>query len=91
MPPFDDLLDFLDLQAHHTENSVCDVVNKRLTTSNPGKRTTKSFMASVEDICVACKNDYHPLYGCKSFVALSPDKRMQLVWDSRPCINCLKS
>ena len=91
MPPFEDLLDFLDLQARDTENSVRDVVKKRPTASNPGKRTTRSYTASVEDHCVACKNDHHPLYGCKSFVALSPDKRMQLVRDSRLCMNCLKS
>ena len=28
VPPFEDLLDFLDLQARDTENSVCDVVKK---------------------------------------------------------------
>ena len=83
MPPFEHLLDFLDLQAHDNEKSIPDVVKKRPTTSNPCKRTTKSYTASVEDSCVACKNDYHPLYGYKSFVSLSPDKRMQLVQDSR--------
>ena len=91
VPIFEDLLDFLDMQAHDTENSVRDVEKKRPTASNPGKRTTKSYTASVDDSCVACKNDYHPLYGCKLFIALLPDKRMQLVQDSRLCTNCLKS
>ena len=91
MPPFEVLLDFVALQARDTENSIRDVVKKHPTASNPGKRTTRSYTASVEDSCVACKNDYHPLYGSKSFVALSPKKRMQLVWDSHLCINCLKS
>ena len=59
--PIEDLLDFLDLQARETENSVRHLVKKRTTASNPGKRTTKSYMASVEDACVVCKNDYHPL------------------------------
>ena len=90
VPPFEDLLDFLDLQARDTENSICDVVKRHPTASNPGKRTTKSYTAGVEytGTCVACKNDYHSLYGCKLFVALSPDERMQLVWDSRLCMNC---
>ena len=91
MPPFEDLLDFLDLQACDTENSVHDVVNKSPTTSNPGKRMTKSYKASVEDTCVACNKDYYPLYGCKSFIALLPDKRMELVRENRLCMNCLKS
>ena len=51
---------------------------------------TRSYMASVEDSCVACKKDNYPLYKCKAFIALSPDKRMDLVWDSRLYINCLK-
>ena len=71
--------------------TVCDIVKKCLTESNPGKRTTKSYTASMEDICVAFKKDNNPLYRCKSFIALSPDKRMELVRDSRLCINCLKS
>ena len=77
--PFEDLLEFLDLQVRDIENSVRDVVKKCPTASNPGKMTTKSYTTCMEDTCVVCKNDYHPLYGCKSFVALLPDKRMQLV------------
>ena len=91
VPPFEDLLNFLDLQVRDTENCVCDVVKERPTASNPGERTTKFYTDTDEDTCVACKNDYHPLYGCKSFIALSPDKRMELVWDSRLCMNCLTS
>ena len=37
VPPFEDLVEFLDLQAHDTENSVCDVVKKRHTASNLAK------------------------------------------------------
>ena len=33
----------------------------------------------------------HPLYRCKLFIPLSPDKRMDLVRDSRLCISWLKS
>ena len=89
-----DLLDFSDLQARDLENSVLDVVKECPTAavlSYPGKGMTKSYTARVEDSCVACKKDDHPLYGCKSFVALSPDKRMAFVQDSHLCINCLKS
>ena len=38
VPPFEDLLNFLDLQARDTVNSVHDVVNKHPTASNPGKK-----------------------------------------------------
>ena len=38
VPPFENLLDFVDLQARGTENSVRDVVKKLPTVSNPGKK-----------------------------------------------------
>ena len=74
VPPYSDLLDFINLQARDSENSLRDVVKKPPTTSYPDKRTTKSYTASMEGNCVACKKDNHPLYGCKSFIALSPNK-----------------
>ena len=40
---------------------------------------------------MSCKKDSHLLFGCKSFIALLPDKRMNLVRDSHLCINYLKS
>ena len=89
VPPFEHLLEFLNLQVRDTENSVPDVVKKHPMASSPGKRTTKFYTASVEDTWVACKNDYLTLYGCKSFVALLPDKRIRLVRDSHLCNNCL--
>ena len=49
VPPFEDLLDFLYLQARDTENSVRDLVKKHPTASNSDKRTTRSYTASVED------------------------------------------
>ena len=69
VPPLEDLLNFLNLQARDTKNSVRDVVKKRPTASNPGKKTIRSYTASVEDNCVACKNDNHHLYGYKVFIA----------------------
>ena len=64
-PPYTEVLKFLDLQAQDTENIVIrDDVRKQL--------VTKTYTASMEDTCVACKKDNHSLYGCKSFIALSP-------------------
>ena len=90
MPPCSDLCEFVDLQAHDSENSLCNVVKKHRTTSYPDKRMAKSYTPSVVDNCVSCRKDSHPFYRCKSFIALSPDKRMDLIWDSRLCINYLK-
>ena len=90
VPLFEDMLDFLDLHVHDTKNSVCDIVKKHPTASNPGN-TARSYTASVEDGCVECKKNNHPLYGWKALIASSPDKRMELVRDSCLCINCLKS
>ena len=53
VPPFTDLLDFIDLQVRDTESKVCDVVKKHPTASYPDKNTIKSYTASVEDTCVA--------------------------------------
>ena len=40
VPSFEDLIDFFDLQACDTENSIGDVVKKCPAASNPGKRTS---------------------------------------------------
>ena len=62
MSQFANQLDFIDLQACDLKNSVRDVVKKRPTASYPGQKMTKSYKASVEDSCVAYKEDNHPLY-----------------------------
>ena len=83
-----DLLDFTDLQARYLENSMHGAVKKHPTASYSGKKTSKSYMASVEDGCVQCKKDNHPLYG--SFIALSPNKIMAFIWDGCLLVNYLK-
>ena len=40
---------------------------------------------------VVCKKANHPLYSCKSFQALSHERKISVVKDSRLCVNCLGS
>ena len=47
VPAYSDLLDFIDLQARDSENSVHDVVKKCPTTPYPDKTTAKSYTSSV--------------------------------------------
>ena len=75
VPPCSDLLDFIDLQACDSENSLRAIVKKCPPATHPDKTTTKSYMTSVEDNCVVCKRDNDPLYVPKTFIVLSPEKR----------------
>ena len=88
VPQCSDLLDFIDLQARELKNSWGDVV-KKCPQAYPDKKTTKSYMASVEHSCVSCRKDNYPLNGCKTFIALLPEKEwilsgtvvfVQIVW-----------
>ena len=87
VPPCSDQLDFIDLQACDSENSVRDVAKKGPTASYPGKKTTKSYMVSMEDSCMACNKDNHSLYGCNTFIALSPNKREWIFSGTVVCVS----
>ena len=78
VPPFEDLVNFLQLQARDAKNGMCDVVKKHPTASNPGNKTTRSYTVGKEDSCVACKNDNHALYGCKAFIDCLPTREWSL-------------
>ena len=77
VPPFEDLLDFLNLQACDMKNNVRDIVKNSPTESNLGKRTTRSYTASVED-CVSCKKDNHPFRGASHSLHYRPTRKWSL-------------
>ena len=56
VPHYQDILDFLDLRAQFTESLNYKVECK----GNPTQHFT-SFVASMDNTCVACKNGKHPL------------------------------
>ena len=48
-------------------------------------------MANTNKTCLACKKANHPFYSCKSFQALSHERKLGVVKGSRLCMNCLDS
>ncbi len=77
-PHYSTLLDFLHLRAQASESSVADHHKKRsLDTSSSRKSSApKSFttyVASVDDTCLACKAGKHPLFTCPAFKSLPHD------------------
>ena len=95
IPPYSELLSFINLRAQAAEHST-STVNK----TNPGeeRKNHKILPAhpaniKVEDtgICVACKNaTTHPLYSCTKFRSLSRDGKMAIVKENNLCHNCLR-
>ena len=74
---------FLDLQAHHFEEST-PYEPKQLTTVH------KSYATSIEEERVACGKGIHALSSCDKFHAVTRDGRWELVMKNAWCKNCLK-
>ena len=92
VPDYLELLEFLDLRARATENNKGEPERKH--SSNPSLKKTASrpsYAVNADEMCVACKKANHPLYACKSFQALSHEKKMSVVKDNKLCMNCLCS
>lgn len=58
------------------------------TSSNRVRSQSAAYLTSVQD-CVCC-NGEHPLYQCQKFKDLSISQRIQLVYDKKLCLNCLR-
>ena len=92
VPPYSALLKFLDLEARGAENTVGDGERRRAVTT-PGKKTISrpSYAVNIDETCVGCKKAGHPFNTCKTFQALSHERKMGVVKDNKLCINCLGS
>ena len=94
VPPYQDLLNFLDLRAQASEASG---VKKTFRHENPRKQPSKaitSFVSSTgstDKNCVVCKKERHPLYVCSQFKALPHEEKMSVLRDNNLCRNCLQS
>ncbi len=105
VPPYKELLEFLNLRAQASETSVYDqqrpksIRNDSYSTRRghyPNKPVTTSYDAShVEQSsinnCVLCKSEKHPLYSCSKFRALPHISKMSVLKSNDLCINCLRS
>ena len=90
VPPYQELLDFLDLRAQASE-AIPKVDRK---TSTPPNRKSyqqrPAYATYTSDNCAACKNGKHPLYTCKDFRTMAHEQKMTIVKDNGLCLNCLK-
>jgi hypothetical protein len=85
VPPYEELLEFIDLRAQASETS-CATHKKK-----PPNRVT-SFAASTNSSgnnCVVCKTEKHPLYVCAKFKSLSHDDKFSVLKTNNLCSNCL--
>ena len=98
VPRYQDLLDFIDLRAQVSETS-CTSQNKRQPWNDQHVRrsqgkTVTTFATSshpVDNSCVICKTEKHPLYVCKNFKSMSNNDKVSVLKSNGLCMNCLGS
>ena len=99
IPPYQDLLEFLNLRAQATESSLIDHGNKRVKHDTPQSRknltsggSVVSYAANAESTpnrCIVCKSEKHPLYACSKFRNMPHDDKMSTLRPNGFCMNCL--
>ena len=98
VPPYQDLLNFIDLRAQASETSLSS--SKKITKNEPPKRTSgpgktvASFIAhskSANTQCILCTNEKHPLYVCPKFKLLPHESKISTLKENNLCMNCLNS
>ncbi len=72
VPHFTRLLDFLNLWAQASESSAPEFAKKQQVENatlkrNPTLRSIAAYAAAVDDACVVCKANKHPLYACQRY------------------------
>ena len=91
VPPFQELLSFIDLRAQASEAS--HAAPKKQPPPPPRKLHNRSASFTTQSEagsdCVVCKTTKHPLYTCTEFKAMSHDDQMQVLRVNRLCTNCL--
>ena len=90
VPPFQDILEFIDLRASASESTT-----KRPKVDASSKRVTTHFTTKLSEPsnshCVLCRSEKHPLYYCSKFKGMSHDQRFSVVKSNSLCMNCLKA
>ena len=90
IPPFQNILNFIDLRAQVSEASRTAPKKQLQPPKKPSYRAA-SFATNLEasSDCANCKTTKHSLYACSEFKAMSHDGRMQVLKVNRLCANCL--
>ena len=99
IPPYQDILEFLNLRAQATESSIAEHSNKRLKhdshlnrrnfTSGGAILSCAANAESPPNRCVVCKAEKHPLYACPQFRDMSHDNKVSALKANGLCMNCL--
>ena len=99
IPPYQDLLDFLNLRAQATESSLIDHGYKKqrhethhVKRNHTNSGSIVSYAANTElpsNQCILCKPDKHLLYVCPRFRDMSHDAKVSALKSNGSCMNCL--
>ena len=91
MPPYCELLEFLDMQARHHE-SVTSERKQVMSEHKPHTTTHRTYATTVgrEEACFVCRKGNHPLGDCAKFQGTMREERWEIVKRVALCKNCLK-
>ena len=93
VPPFQKLLEFVDLRARASEATPHISKRTHIKPETP-KKTVASFVTNSESSggrCTVCRSERHPLYHCPRFKEMNHERRLATVKTHKLCMNCLKS
>ena len=97
-PHYQELLDFIDLQAQASETSQSQSARKSVpqrTQPSSTSKTIPSFAtfssAKSHSSCVLCEKEKHPLYHCPKFRPMSHEDKFSTLRKHNLCLNCLGS
>ena len=101
VPPYQELLEFIDLRAQAMEASASEPARKSSTSPhpttfkrmlNPSKSVASHAVAAdtATGNCILSKSDKHPLYICAKFKTLPHDKMVSTLKSNGLCLNCLR-
>ena len=98
VPPYQELLDFINLRAQASENSS-DFGRKIPKGDTPIKKPSAptkhitSYISSFDPVninCVVCK-EKHPLYLCAKLKSMTQDEKQTILKSNSLCMNCMRS
>lgn len=95
VPHFNVLLEFINLRAQASESSVSEPAKKHqvdhlIPRRSQLPRKIASHPVSVDDSCVVCKSQKHPLYSCPRFKSFTHDQMISVLRANSLCMNCLR-
>ena len=94
-PPFDELLEFIDLRAQASETTQPakkPIYQKVQQNSNPKIPAFYAYSGPKScSACILCEKERHPLYHCPKFKSMSHEDKLSTSRKHNLCHNCLGS